>query len=189
MKTAPKIIYIICGIVLLLHVWGAINPTHDNWGFHFFGFYDGWIPLSVLIMVVLFFIPKVQSSAIRFIESIIRMFRKLPYVIAFIITAAVLIVLIYIFPVKLHLLGDGAILLRSVSRGITGDEITLSFRNQPLMFWIYKTAMALHPFEAAPDPWPTVPWPGGVAPGRAAGPPRPAGRLHEPFAPRRRPAS
>jgi Flp pilus assembly protein TadD len=153
MKSAQKIIFTVCGIILLLHVWGAINPTHDNWGVHFFGFYDVWISAVAFALVILCTIPKVQTSAIRYIDRFARSFRKLPFPIVFVLISSALIGLIYLFPAKLHLLGDGAILLRSVSLGITGDEITLSFRNQPLMFWIYRTAMALHPFETAPNPY------------------------------------
>ncbi len=142
-----------CAIVVLLHIWGAVYPSHDNWGVHFFGFYDVWISISALALVILFTIPKVQSFVIRYIDRFARILRKLPFPIIFVLISAILIGLIYLFSAKLHLLGDGAILLRSVSRGITGDEITLSFRNQPLMFWIYRTAMALHPFEAAPNPY------------------------------------
>lgn len=142
-----------CAIVVILHIWGAVYPSHENWGLHFWGFYEKWIAASALGLIILFSIPKIQLSAINYLDRIARAVRKLPWIVIFGITSGIIIVAIYFFPAKLHLLGDGAVLLRSVPRGIMGDEITLSFRNQPLMFWIYRVAMRLHPFEAAPNPY------------------------------------
>ena len=138
-------------VIILLHVWGAVSPMHENWGFHFFGFYGETILFLFAGILVVAAIPKFQNRILKFFEIGIRKLSALPLPVAFILTAAVFYALIYLFPAKLHLLGDGAVLLRSVSLGISGDEITLSFRNQPLMFWIYRTAMAIHPTNAAPN--------------------------------------
>ncbi|MBI5020639.1 MAG: hypothetical protein HZB59_04325 [Ignavibacteriales bacterium] len=140
-------------IIVALHGWAAIYPSHANWGFHFWGFYEKWIAVSAIGLVLLCSIPKIQSSIINNIDRFARAIRRLPWIVIFGLTSGIIIIAIYFFPAKLHLLGDGAVLLRSVPSGIMGDEITLSFRNQPLMFWIYRLAMKLHPFESAPNPY------------------------------------
>ncbi len=140
-------------VIVLLHVWGAVSPMHENWGFHFFGFYGETTLLLFAGILLVAAIPKFQNRILKFIEIGIRKLSALPLPVAFILTAAVFFALIYLFPAKLHLLGDGAVLLRSVPLGINSSEISLSFRNQPLMFWIYRTAMNLHPFEAKPNPY------------------------------------
>lgn len=140
-------------ILILLHVWGALSPMHENWGFHFFGFYGEATLLLFAGILLVAAIPKFQNRILKFFEIGIRKLSALPLPVAFILTAAVFYALIYLFPAKLHLLGDGAVLLRSVPLGINSSEISLSFRNQPLMFWIYRMAMNLHPFETAPNPY------------------------------------
>jgi Tfp pilus assembly protein PilF len=146
-------IYILASVIILtaLHIWGAITPSHANWGFHFFGFYPLPVGIAAIIIIVLISLPSVNKAFTGRTDSVIRKFGKLPTGIAFLLVVGLIYLFVYLFPAKLHLLGDGAVLLRSVPQGIGGDQITLSFRNQPLMFWIYKTAMALHPFEAAPN--------------------------------------
>jgi len=144
------IMLFICIAVVTLHIWGALYPSHENWGFHFFGFYHHLPALMLLIFLIIVFIPKIGDYFIRTFDRLLQPFRRLPLLINFILASGLLIGIIYFFGAKLHLLGDGAILLRSVPQGISGDEITLSFRNQPLMFWIYRVAMTFHPFEALP---------------------------------------
>lgn len=146
-------IYILSTIIILtaLHIWGGVAPSHLNWGFHFWGFYENWVGISALALFLLLLVPKIQSTVINYIERFVRIIRRLPWILIFGLAAGSVIAAIYFLPAKLHLLGDGAVLLRSVPRGIMGEEITLSFRNQPLMFWIYRTAMQFHPFEAAPN--------------------------------------
>jgi len=145
------LLLLVCFFIAALHAWGAVNPSHENWGIHFYGFYDPLVAYIALGLILLLAIPKVQTIVIGYFDKLVRTIRKLPPPVNFIIVLGILIGAIYYSPAKLHLLGDGAILLRSVPLGIMGDEISLSFRNQPLMFWIYRLAMTLHPFEAFPN--------------------------------------
>lgn len=149
-KTA---IYILISIFIIvaLHVWAAIYPSHANWGFHFFGFYSSVIGITALGLIIAAALPSVNKNIVNLIDSIFKKASRLPGIIIFFAITGLIYIFIYLFPAKLHLLGDGAVLLRSVPQGIGGEQITLSFRNQPLMFWIYKTAMAIHPFETAPN--------------------------------------
>jgi tetratricopeptide (TPR) repeat protein len=148
-----KTIYILISIfvIVALHVWAAIYPSHANWGFHFFSFYSLPVVIAALIIFGLFSYKQTGSAIANRLDFFVKKISRLPLLIVFVLAAGIIFLFIYLYPAKLHLLGDGAVLLRSVPLGITGDQITLSFRNQPLMFWIYKTAMSLHPFEAAPN--------------------------------------
>lgn len=107
--------------------------------------------MIALALIIILAIPKFQNVVIQRSERLLNALKRIPIIFNFILVACLVILGIYFFPAKLHLLGDGAVLLRSVPHGIMGDEITLSFRNQPLMFWIYRAAMNLHPFEATPN--------------------------------------
>jgi tetratricopeptide (TPR) repeat protein len=140
-------------IIVGAHIWGALQPSHDNWGFHFFGFYDRWVGILALAVVLAAAIPTIQTIIIKKLDTILRSLTRLPISIVFVVTVGFLIALVYYFPAKLHLLGDGAVLLRSVPLGINSTEISTSFRNQPLMFWMYRLAMNAHPFEASPNPY------------------------------------
>src|SRR5208283_3641208 len=136
MTSTAKILLACCALIVLLHVWGTIDPIHENWGVHFFGFYNTIVPLIALGIFLLFLIPAVQQRFLSWLATFLRALSKLPLPINFAIVAGILYAGIRLFPAKLHLLGDGAILLRSATLGIDGPEITQSFRNQPLMFWI-----------------------------------------------------
>ncbi|MDI6765228.1 MAG: tetratricopeptide repeat protein [Bacteroidota bacterium] len=151
MLNTYKIIIGFCLLIVGLHIWGTIDPSHYNWGVHFFAFYDSSIAILTLVIVLILFIPQVQVASIHYLGKLLRIFSRLPLAVNFLITVGIFLILIYLFPVKFHLLGDGAVLLRSVPLGIMGDEITLSFKNQPLMFWIYRWAMSIVPFENTPN--------------------------------------
>ncbi len=153
MSLSAKIIILFCCFFILLQIWGSIEPSHFNWGIHFYSFYEPFFQIAALICIIIFLFPRVQKKIIESLDKYLRYIRRLPIVVTFILTLASLIAAVYTFPVKLHLLGDGAVLLRSVHLGIGSDEISLSFRNQPLMFWIYKLALTFHPFASAPNPY------------------------------------
>lgn len=153
MSRAAKIILLFCCFIILLQIWGSIEPSHFNWGIHFFAFYESFFQIAALICIIIFLIPQAQKKIIESLDKYLRYIGRLPIIVTFILTLGLLIVAVYTFPVKLHLLGDGAVLLRSVQLGIGSDEISLSFRNQPLMFWIYKLALSFHPFESVPNPY------------------------------------
>lgn len=153
MSRSAKLLLGACLLIVALHVWGTIAPSHENWGVHFTGFYPPIVPIAMLAAIVLISIPSLQTTWLGRLERLLRSMGKWPAALRFLLLASLLIGAVYLFPVKLHLLGDGAILLRSVQRGITGSEVTRSFGNQPLMFWIYRWAMDFHPVDASPDPY------------------------------------
>jgi len=153
MSNSSKLLIFCCWIIVALHVWGGINPIHENWGVHFFGFYPPVIGGLALLIVLMVSIPSIQSVVLGRIEPLVEKTSGIPLTINFLLVGGLLALGIWLLPSRLHLLGDGAILLRSVILGINGPEITQSFRNQPLMFWIYRNALSMHSFTDTPDPY------------------------------------
>jgi Tfp pilus assembly protein PilF len=151
MSTPAKIILSFCALVVVLHVWSALAPMHENWGLHLFAFYDAPVGIAALLCLLAAAVPAIQTATADAVEKLFRLASRLPLVIALLIPAAIVFLLIDLFPARLHLLGDGAILLRSATLGLGSSEISRSFRNQPLMFWIYRWAMNLYPVDATPD--------------------------------------
>ncbi len=153
MSNASKFLIFSCGTVVLLHVWAAASPSHDNWGIHFFAFYDVPFRIAALALLAVMAVPLWQAKLLGRLEWLLRGISRLPALVGYLAVAGLVYAGILLFPVKLHLLGDGAILLRSVPLGIGSPEITASFKNQPLMFWIYRAAMSLHPTDVSADPY------------------------------------
>jgi Tfp pilus assembly protein PilF len=140
MSNLSKIILTICFIILLLHIWAAIFPSHYNWGFHFFAFHDIYFSLLLLAVALSLFIPKVQLFALNKLESPVKQSNnKFPRWFHFTIVCAVLLLVSLMFPAKLHLLGDGTLLLREVSGIKLGDELPPAFNRQLLAGMIIKT--------------------------------------------------
>ncbi|MBI4547517.1 MAG: tetratricopeptide repeat protein [Ignavibacteriae bacterium] len=145
MDRTTIVLLIISFVIILLHVWGALEPSHYNWGVHFFAFFEPWISLLILMVVVLLAIPKIQSPLLKVFDRLLQLASKLPTLLVFLILGGIVIVSALLFPAKLHFLGDGAVLLRSVNERTISDEIAFSFRNQPLMQLIYLWTLNFYP--------------------------------------------
>ena len=60
----------------------------------------------------------------------------------------------FLFPARMHLLGDGAVLLRSIYQSAAwNSDLLSSFRNQPLMSSIFRSVMNFHAGGTAADPY------------------------------------
>lgn len=149
---ATRLLFFACGLIVLFHVWGAIEPAQENWGVHLFAFYG---PAAGLLASVLLAGLAFMLRQPRFLPALERFVRRLsrpPLVLLAAVSIGLLIALALGFPAKLHLLGDGAILLRSIHPGIGwGDDLVRSFRNQPFMRVMYQWAMDFH--TAGGDPF------------------------------------
>ena len=150
----PKIVRVFLACVLVficLSVWGAIAPSHINWGFHLLAFFNLPVQLCFLALALILLIPRVTAGMISSIETIAARASKLPVLFSFIVTAGICVAAWLLYPVKLHLLGDGAILLRSVS-GVEHLILPVGFRNQPLVWMLYKAGKALLSVVMTPFP-------------------------------------
>src|SRR5260221_5514927 len=144
MKHIAKTILASCFVVVGIHIWGALQPSHSNWGAHFYAFLDPVVLWVVVILTLMMCIPAIQAPVVRFLNKILESFGKLPTLAIFGLVALIVILCGRAFAAQLHLLGDGALLLRSLSNTDWGSNIMQSFNNQPLMYGIFRSALNLH---------------------------------------------
>lgn len=139
MSNFSKIIILIALMMLLLHVWAAIFPSHYNWGFHFFAFYNFYFSLLILFLSLSYLLPRVQDKILVYLESISKFIKNnLPKWLPFVVALLALIGIAMIFPARLHLLGDGSLLLREISGIRLSDELPPTFDRQLLAGIVIK---------------------------------------------------
>ena len=158
MKITRTILLCFCLLVVCLHVWGTLYPSHYNWGFHFFGFYDTPFSLIALGVLMIAAIPGVQRPTLQKLERLFRFISRAPLLIIFLLLATGILVGGYFFSAKLHLLGDGALLLRSLSKAEWGPNIIQSFDKQPLMYFLFRSALNLHVINSPAETYDLYIW-------------------------------
>jgi hypothetical protein len=127
-------------LIVVLHVLGALFPSHLNWGFHFLGFFEPIVGIVALAIVLMLLIPRVNTRIVELKEKIVRSVSSIPVPFLVLAISLGIILLGNAFNSRLHLLGDGILLLRSLSNTVWGANIMQSFNNQPLMYWIFRKA-------------------------------------------------
>jgi Tfp pilus assembly protein PilF len=138
-------------VLIVISVWSAIAPSHLNWGMHFLAFYSLPVQIGFLLIAMLLVIPVVTAKVIGVIEAIVQQALKIPSKLMFALTSVLLVALWLSYPSKLHLLGDGAILLRSIP-GVEHLNLPVGFRNQPLVWILYRGGKALLSIFTVPTP-------------------------------------
>jgi Tfp pilus assembly protein PilF len=134
-----KIIIFVAVIMLLLHIWAAIYPSHYNWGFHFFAFYNFYFSLLFLLLSLLIFLPRVQDRILNYLDFIRKTINNnFPEWFYFALATIALVIVAVLFPARLHLLGDGSLLLREISGIRLGDELPPTFNRQLLAGIVIK---------------------------------------------------
>ncbi len=101
------------------------------------GFYDPLIAIIAGGVAIALFIPKVQNIILKKFESLAGSFAKRPAWASFGIVALILITGAYLVPAKLHLLGDGALLIRVINGLGEAGETPPAFNHQPLVGLIF----------------------------------------------------
>src|SRR6266481_3332337 len=102
-------------LIVLLHAWGALFPGHDNWGFHFFAFYGSTALFGAILLMLLFVLPSARAALLKNLENLVAAASRVPIFVQVAVLALVVVLAGSFFAPKLHLLGDGAILLRSLA--------------------------------------------------------------------------
>ncbi len=139
-------------LVVLLHIWGTFKPSHLNWGTHVFSFYPRGISLMFLLVMILILHPTAARRSVQFLTRVVDAASRVPRVLSVTISAACVILAAFLFQVKMHLLGDGAVLLRSNALAEWGNDLIRSFSNQPLMLLIYRWVLTFHLWNTTPSP-------------------------------------
>jgi hypothetical protein len=153
MNSAYKFVVAFGGVFIAGCIWSGLYPTHLNWGIHMFAFYDPAAQILFLLAGLALLFPQTQSKIVALSESAAKTFSKFPAFVTGALLCAVLCALWFAFPAKLHLLGDGALLLRSVPGFYDQPGIPESFRNQPLVWYLYKGSMAALQMFMQPAPY------------------------------------
>lgn len=133
MEKSSKFILLFGAVFLALHIWATLSPSHLNWGFHFFAFYKPAVSIFAFVVAILFFILPVREKFVHYINYLSQKIKK-NFPKAFFLILALLVILsaTILFPAKLHLLGDGALLLREISGVQLGDQLPPTFNRQLL---------------------------------------------------------
>ncbi|MBI4547516.1 MAG: tetratricopeptide repeat protein [Ignavibacteriae bacterium] len=133
MTLSEKLLLAFSALVILLHVWGALEPSHYNWGVHFFAFYDSPVSIGALIVSVAVLITPIRRTLVRSTESFVRRFSKLPAIVILLIGLGTFISITLMFPSRGLLLGDSKLILLTLSEVPQSSEASLHYRNQPLV--------------------------------------------------------
>ena len=147
-----RIILVASFFIVLLHVWGALEPSHYNWGIHYFAFYSLGISLSALVCVVLLFLPSVQASIVHRLAGLTRWGSRLPAVLVIIILTGVWISALLAFAVQGHLLGDSTLIIHLTPQLPSIADATSNFRNQPLTYLLLRLLQLVIGGGAAVEP-------------------------------------
>lgn len=140
MEKSSKFILLFGVVFLALHIWAALSPSHLNWGIHFFAFYKPVFSIFSLIVAILFFIPPVRAKFVQYINHLSQKIkREFPNTFFLIASLMGLLFAILLVPAKLHLLGDGALLLREISGVQLGDQLPPTFNRQLLAGLLLQT--------------------------------------------------
>jgi Tfp pilus assembly protein PilF len=140
-----KFAYAACAVVIAAHVLGNASATHLTWGVHLFAFFPPGVGWAALLFSVALLFPAVNGAVCGALDALVKKLSKLP---AIVLNAALVGLLAFLgirFAAELHLLGDSAILMRSIPKSGWGDEVISSFKNQPLLNVVYRWAMNLDP--------------------------------------------
>ncbi len=158
MKTHEKIFLFAILAIIGLHIWGALAPAHMNWGVHFFALYPPFVGIISFGIIALLIIPFSQGRIIALKESVLRSISKIPIPFLIVASSGAVMILGNIFSSKLHLLGDGILLLRSLSNTEWGSNIMQSFNNQPLMYWLFRSALNFHLIDSPASTYDLYVW-------------------------------
>ncbi|MDI6765816.1 MAG: tetratricopeptide repeat protein [Bacteroidota bacterium] len=126
-------------IILLSWIVSTIYPSHYNWGFHLFAFYPDWYIILCLGLLLLFLLPSVRNHALKIFQRCIHWCSRRSILLIFLLLGGLFAITIYFFPSKLHLLGDGDIILQLTPKDPNIKDVSGNFRDQPLMYFIIRS--------------------------------------------------
>ncbi len=121
-------------ILIALHIWAAISPSHYNWGLHYFAFYPLWWSVPALLAGVLVLVPVVRSALLGRLSAVVRGVGQLPPAALILAILGFWVGLMFLFPAKLHLLGDSELILQLTPKLPSIEDVSANFRNQPLTY-------------------------------------------------------
>ncbi len=128
--------YLIFSLTLMV---STIYPSHFNWGFHLFAFFPEWYIILCFGFMLIFLLPVVRKQALKYFQRCVNMSSRYPNILLFLIIGGIFATAIYYFPSKVHLLGDGDIILQLTPKDPNIKDVSGNFRDQPLMYFIIRS--------------------------------------------------
>ena len=139
MSTASRLLLAVYLLIILIWGWSALQPSHYNWGFHLFAFYPTWYTMLCLGILLILLLTNVRSRALSIFQRFTNLCSRRPTFFLFVLLGGVFAILMYLFPAKLHLLGDGDIILQLTPKDPNIKDVSGNFRDYPLMYYIVRS--------------------------------------------------
>lgn len=127
-----------CLVVIVLHLWGALRPSHENWGVHLFAFYPAWISAIALALGISILIPAIRAPIGRKTARLAQWSSGVPGPILLLAICGILVVLAALFPARINVLGDSDLILSLTSQKPGVEDVSANFRNQPLTYYAVR---------------------------------------------------
>ncbi len=137
--TPRRILYWMCGVIVLLHLYGAIVSDAATWGFHHFGFLPTVWSVVAFFLMLFFLSSKGQSFIARALQFIsnrpisLRLSSPSLYIVLVLLGA-----LFWFARERLYFLGDGYLIVRTLPNVVKLEDVVIAFRNEPftgLLIW------------------------------------------------------
>jgi tetratricopeptide (TPR) repeat protein len=119
--------------VIVLHLYGAINPSGLNWGIHLFGFLDAIYGIVALVIAALAVVWTLRGRLLGFVEEAVAQSKRIPRAVLYGLLGGGSLVLFYLLRQRVFLLGDGYLYIEIIGR----PTILGKFWGEPLNAAIY----------------------------------------------------
>ena len=117
-------------LVVLLHLVFAYRWSPWGWGVNHLGFYPAWVRFGMAASVVLLILPPVVRFGLQPLSRLPSTSFRPPYKpVVCAAVAAGFLALFWLFRVQVHLLGDGALWIRELTRPLgrlEGEPLTIA---------------------------------------------------------------
>lgn len=143
MTITSRLLITLYSLILVLWCFSVFMPSHYNWGFHLFAFYPEWYIILCFGLMLIFLLPVVRSQALKYFQRCVYMSSRYPRLLLFLILGGIFATAIYYFSSKLHLLGDGDIILQLTPKDPNLKDVSGNFRDQPLMYYLIRSTQYL----------------------------------------------
>lgn len=138
MQSVYRVILGVATIVTLLHVWGALEPSHYNWGVHLFAFHPPEVSMLALLVALAVILPTSGRWITKFVGRYVESLGNIPGWAVFLFLGGISVALMLAFPAAMHLLGDSALILELTPDDPTVADSSQNFRNQPLTYYALR---------------------------------------------------
>lgn len=138
MKKSDYAVLFFIFLLLILNIWGALIPSHYNWGTQSFAFYSPFIGLTALLAALAGIFICSRPKSYSAIEKKLNGLSAIPGPVLFLGAASIFLLLSYIYSSEGLMWGDSKIILLTTPKIPSSTEASANFRNQPLLLLIFQ---------------------------------------------------